>query len=70
MKIILWILFIISSMMVLLGVASIVYGSQPCSGDGCLIHLFQIIGVVVLIVFGPTCWLVGKKLNIWKKDSR
>jgi hypothetical protein len=70
MKIILWILFIVSSIAVLLAIASIIYGSQPCSGDGCIIHLFQIIGLLLLIVFGPTCWFVGKKLKIWKKERR
>jgi hypothetical protein len=70
MKTVLWILFIISTLMVVLAVVSIIYGSQPCSGDGCIVHLFQIVGVLLLIVSGPICWFVGKKLKIWKKDRR
>lgn len=69
-EIALWVLFIISSSSVLTALVSIIYGSQPCSGDGCIIHILQFIGLILLLVFGPICWLIGRKLGFWSKGQR
>jgi hypothetical protein len=70
MRILIWTIFIISCVAVIAAVVSFIYGSQPCSGDGCIIHILQFFGVILLILFSPICWFTGKKLGLWGRPRQ
>ncbi len=48
-RIIAWLLLLISFAGIFYSIALLVKGSQPCSGDGCLIHILFIEGILILI---------------------
>ena len=48
-RIITWIFLIISLIGIFYSISLIIRGSQPCSGDGCLIHILFIEGIIILI---------------------
>lgn len=48
-RIISWILLFINIVVAIFAVQLIIVGSEPCASDGCLIHLLQFLGILLLI---------------------
>jgi hypothetical protein len=48
-RIIAWLLLLISFAGIFYSMSLLIKGSQPCSGDGCLIHILFIEGIIILI---------------------
>lgn len=51
------------------GVKLFIEASQPCGGDGCLIHVLYIIAIPVMIVSGIIFYRSAKKLFGKSKDE-
>ena len=48
-RIITWLLLLTSFVGIFYSIYLLIKGSQPCSGDGCLIHILFIEGIIILI---------------------
>ncbi len=51
MRIIFWILYVLTVAGVIISLIMIAAGNRPCSGDGCMIQFLYIIGTPLLIIF-------------------
>jgi hypothetical protein len=54
---------IISGVVAFLAVLGIMYGSQPCSSDGCMIRIVLVLAVPALIISIPVYYFTRKKLK-------
>jgi hypothetical protein len=62
-KIITYTIFIISFLGIVLSLFLIFTGLQPCSGDGCMIHILLLIGIPILVISGVILYLAYKKIK-------
>lgn len=66
--------FLLSLTGVAFGLWCVIEGGLPCSGDGCITHIFLIIGLSVLAIFGPIFYITGKeertRFLIWKERRK
>ena len=53
----------------ILAIVAIIFGSQPCGSDGCMIRLLVMIGVPVLLLSAIGFWLTFWYLRKLKKNS-
>jgi len=67
MRIVFWIFYVITILLLIFSIVLITLGNMACSGDGCMIKLLYIIGTPILIIFGIVFVLmtriVVKQLN-------
>jgi predicted membrane metal-binding protein len=45
-------------------------GNQPCSGDGCLIHILYIIGAITLLISGIIFFLTKRNFKKLKDAAK
>jgi hypothetical protein len=67
MRILFWIFYVITILLLICSIVLIIMGNMACSGDGCMIKLLYIIGTPILVIFGIVFVLmtriVVKQLN-------
>lgn len=68
------ILNIFSCLISFVGIVSsitlLIEGSQPCGGDGCLIHILLIIGVIMLLISAPIFFFTLRREVLRYKAKR
>ncbi len=68
---------IFNGLFCLLSLAGIIFslvlfyeGTQPCSGDGCIIQILVVIGLVCLLISGPVFYVtIRKEKHYWQNED-
>jgi hypothetical protein len=64
------ILCIISCAGVILALDWFLQGLQPCSGDGCMIHIIFIPAIILIAIAGPIFYTTLKQEIAWRKERK
>ncbi len=67
MRIIFWILYVLTIAGLIISLIMIAAGNRPCSGDGCMIQFLYIIGTPLLVIFLILFFLMTRTIiKQWK----
>jgi hypothetical protein len=68
-KILSYVFFAISIAGIIVSISLIIEGCQPCSGDGCLIHIAAFIGFPMLIISAIIFYFTLRNIISYHKEK-